>query len=238
MTYHLPNKNQPFDYNLYKPSEIMNYDECWLNQVDESWNSCTSFNDLVKNNRAFINGNIPNTPTHLGSLEDTDTNYIQSLIKLSNMEILTICGQQYLRKQLDSQYILCQREHISLVYKPCDMLQLYDIIKKLNDSELFYYAIYSSNKDTIPMIYQTSKLDKIEFSNPEFWITRTLDVTKNTFENHTHVAEPVDIISEYSNYSYYVSDFYTNVACFEIWNPKWEDDTASSLLQTAINCFE
>jgi hypothetical protein len=130
MAFHLPNSKQPFEYNLYKPSEIMNYNECWLNKIDESWNTCTSFNDLVENNRAFIHGNIPNTPTHLGSLEDTDANYIQSLVKLSNMEILTVCGQQHLRKQLDAQHILFQREHISLAYKPRDMKQLYEIIKK------------------------------------------------------------------------------------------------------------
>lgn len=241
MVSHLPNKKQPYEYNLYKPLEIMNYNERWLNQVDKSWNTARSFNYLVLLTKEFINGKISNTPTHLGALEDTDPNYIQSLLKLSDMGILTVCGQQHLRKQLDAQYILCQREHISLAYKPRDMKQLYEIIKKIYDSEVFYYAIYSSNKNTIPMIYQTDKLDKIGFSNSEFWITRTVDITKNTFENHTHVAEPMDLISAYTNYSYYVHDFYTNVACFEIWNPTWDDDddtSASSLLQKVITCFE
>ena len=232
----LPNDKQTIKYNLYEPFEIMQfYDECWLNQIDEAWCESSSFNDLVKHNKEFIKGNIPNTPIHLGALEDTDPDYIQNLLKLTDIGVLTTCGQQYLQKTFPNNKIVYQREHISLVYKFENGETLYNILKKFNNTDVFYYSIHSECYNKVPLIYQTPKLQKIGFNNPEFWITKSLDVTTDTFTNNTHVCEPEDLISEHNNYSYYVKDFYNDTVFFELWNIQWNND--SPLLPKVIQCF-
>jgi hypothetical protein len=227
-----------FNYNLFTPSKVTGcYEEKWLNEVDSIWNTVKTFNDLIKLNKEFIKGNIPNTPVHLGKLEDIDSRYITNLLKLSDMEIFTTGGQQYLQAQYDTNTatMVLQREYLSFAYKFKNKQNLNHILQKLNDDDVFYYSIYSINNNTTPLAFQTPKLQRIDSTNPEFWVTRELNKNTNTFTNYTHIGEPVNLIPAHRNYSYYVKNYYNNKVFFEIWNTTWTND--SPLLPKIIKCF-
>lgn len=197
-------KCNEYDYDIPDTLEL-DYNYEWLDDVSEKWNDSKNFAGLLKNMKLFIQGEIPDTPEHAGALQDKDPEYINRLLQLNAIGILTTNGQEF-KQTITKDKIYMQREYINFTIKPISKESLESIITKFNDADLFYYAISYDDKK----VYQTPSLGRIGFDNPEFWVTRTLQRRTNTYENHTHIVEPCDLLSNDMNFSYYAKDLSWN----------------------------
>jgi len=224
---------EDFNYGI-ENHQIYQYDIDDVSHVDKRWFKYKTFKGLLTNNRLFITGEIPNTPEHNGRLLDTDPGYIERLLKLNSMGLLTTDGQEFTRV-IQKDKIKMQREYINFVYKipksyKNTNAKLAEIIKRFNESDVFYYAIdYDSKK-----IYQSYGLGKIGFNNAEFWVTREQDRNTKEYKNNTHMAEPINELD--TLYSYFAKDFYKGAIFFAIWNRTWDDEN-KYLLDKIIECF-
>jgi len=222
-----------FNYGI-ENHQILKYDIDDVSYVNKKWFKLKTFNGLLANNKLFITGVIPNTPEHNGKLQDIDPGYIERLLKVNSMRLLTTNGQEF-KRVIQKDKIMMQREYINFVYKipksyKNTNAKLAEIIKRVNESDVFYYAIdYDSKK-----IYQTPGLGIIDFDNPEFWLTRQQDRRTKEYENKTHIAEPIDELN--TRYSYFAKDFYKGAIFFAVWNRTWDDEN-KYLLDKIIECF-
>ena len=89
-------EQEDFNYGI-ENHQIIIYDIDALSDVDKRWFKYKTFKGLLTNNRLFITGEIPNTPEHNGKLQDTDPGYIERLLKLNSMGLLTTDGQGFMR---------------------------------------------------------------------------------------------------------------------------------------------
>jgi hypothetical protein len=226
--------NEIFDYEI-ENHEISVYDIEDVTDIDKNWFKLKTFKGLLTNNRLFIKGEIPNTPEHYGRLQETDPGYIERLLKLNTIGLLTTNGQEF-KRIIQKDKITMQREYINFVYKIPKYykninLKLAELITRFNKCEVFYYAIdYDSKK-----LYQTPGLGRIDFDNHEFWVTRSQDRHTKEYINHTHIAQPIDSLD--TEYSYFARDFYKGSIFFQVWNKTWDDED-KYLLDKIIECFE
>lgn len=208
-----------------------NYNFEWLNNVDKKWEDSQNFAGLLANMRLYIQGIIPDTPIQRGALQDTDPEYIQRLLQLNTMNILSTSGQEY-KRNITKDKIYMQREYINFAFKPLSQHSLEYILSRFNNANLFYYAITFDDKK----VYQSPDLGRIGFDNPEIWVSRTLQRKINTFENHTHIVEPSDLFTNEIEFSYYAGDFHSGTVFFQVWSRTWEEQE-KFLLDIVIDCL-
>lgn len=220
-----------FNYNIPKNLTIK-HDNKWLKHVHPLWSRCNTFSKLLENMALFVNGELPNTPTHMGYLEDTNPEYITRLVHLNNIGVLTDNGQEFVY-DVTTKYINMQREYLVFAYEIKPNQSLDSIIQKFDNSDLFYYAINYADKK----VYQSSYLGYIGFNNPEFWLTRDYLIESKTFENHTHVAEPKHLLNCFENFQYYTNNFYDGKIFFHVWSRTWNYNK-TYLADIVIQCFE
>ena len=221
-----------FDYEIpvSKAKLCLDYDANWIKQVSAKWSRYDTFIGLLKNNAKFIKGRLPNTPSHMGALLDSDPKYISKLLELNKVGILSTDGQEF-KQNITREYIFMQREYLTFAYKP-NKNNLADIISRCNTADFYYCAIsYDDCK-----VYQTPGLGRLGFDNPEFWVTRTYLRHTDELENETHMAEPCDILQSNSTYAYFCKDFYPGTIFFQIWSKTW-DESPTYLLDRILAAF-
>jgi len=222
--------DEVYDYGITKIDEddIAEYGRTYC---DEQWEKFKTFKGLLKNMALFIKGKLPDTPSHSGALLDRDPEYIARLLQLNSMNILTNDGQEW-TQTITKDSVYMQREYVEFAYKPASTKVLNNIITALNNANLYYYAVsYNDCK-----VYQKPGIGKIDFSNPEFWLTRTLIKAKGEYENHTHVAEPRDMFSDYIQYYHYAKNFFPGTVFFMVWSKNW-DEPDGYLMDEVIKSF-
>jgi hypothetical protein len=210
---------------------VFNYNNKWIEGINTKWNDSQNFIGLLLNVRLFINGMLQDTPEHRGELEDKDPEYIQRLLQLNAMGVLTTNGQEF-KQIITRDKVYMQREYLNFAYKPVSKQALEYVINKFNNADLFYYAISYNDKK----VYQTPYLDKIDFDNSEIWVSRTLQRKTNTFENHTHILEPCDLLYNDMYFNYYANDFYPGTVFFQVWSISWEEKE-HYMIDQIINCL-
>jgi hypothetical protein len=230
-------QEETYEYDIYQLDEddIARYE---ITNCDKRWHKYKTFKGLLKNMALFIQGKIPDTPCHLGELLDNDPEYISRLLKLNSMNILTNSGQEY-KHSITKNSIYMQREYLDFAYKPSKKQdargvakQLSDILDALNKANVYYYAV--SYDDC--QVFQSPELGRIDFDNPEFWVTRTLNRYTKEYQNHTHISEPCDIIESYIYFNHFAKDIYTGTVFFEVWSKTW-DEVDGYLMDEVIKCF-
>lgn len=228
-----------YDYRIPKNMKIK-YNKNWHSEVHESWKQCNTYLDLIKTMNRFIRGEIPNTPEHLGELQDYDPNYISKLLTLNEMGILSCDGQEF-KQTITRNEIYMQREYIAFAYKlpsslldPSSKQHLEELLSKFNNADFYYYAVTFDEKQ----VYQTPGLGELDyFYNPECWLTRTINrIDNSVVDNHTHIPMPEDMLNGFGNFQFYAKDFYPGTVFFEVWAKTW-DETPTYLLDRIIPIF-
>lgn len=211
------------EYNYQIPHELdFTYDEDWIAMVDSRWRKYKTYAGLLKNMAKFIIGKIPNTPVHLGAMQDTDPAYIQKLLDLNARDVLSINGQEYTHN-IKRDEIYMQREYLDFALKlpknrPQEYLQ--QLVANFNAGDFYYCAIEYDSK----LVFQTPGLGRIDFDNPEFWVSRTLNRKEKTYSNQTHVLEPCDILNTFSDFNRYAKDLFPRGMFLQVWAKTWEEE--------------
>jgi hypothetical protein len=99
-----------YDYNIPEELDII-YNEEWLDMVDSRWRKYKTFAGLLKNMAKFVKNEIPNTPIHMGAIQDTDPKYISKLLDLIACGVLPVGGQEF-KRIIKKNEIYMQREYL------------------------------------------------------------------------------------------------------------------------------
>lgn len=181
------------------------------------WYNCETWDDLRMHMLKFLQGEYHMTPSHFGPLQEKDPLYKEKLIKLNSLGIISDNGQEFEQiKRINK--IDMQREYLVFGFKINDQHHLETILDKFQKSD-FYFQAYSfnSNLNSNPKYYLSDGLELIDFDNPEFWITRTLDLKTNEYNNYTHLLCYQDMPYILKEYQKILPTLYDNLIIVEIW---------------------